>query len=169
MDIREPAALPDLLAQVRAGDDTLLEQCANESIRMAQRSITMRQVLRPIEVEISNQTYTLAPGTLLTTMLSVTNTTAAPGLDTFDPHHYVGRKLDPSVQLPTKELVSTFGHGPHSCPAARFSISSIRIAIRLLLEQYDFTPLFGAAEPRTRQIGGVARASRPCRVRYVRR
>jgi cytochrome P450 len=42
---------PDLMARVRAGDDALLDQCANESIRMAQRSITLRQVLTAIEVE----------------------------------------------------------------------------------------------------------------------
>ena len=39
---------PDLLTQVKAGDDVLLEQCANESIRMSQRSITLRQVLRAV-------------------------------------------------------------------------------------------------------------------------
>ncbi|MBW8801901.1 MAG: hypothetical protein JF597_52770 [Streptomyces sp.] len=48
---------PDLLARVRAGDDVLLEQCANESIRMAQRSITLRQVLKPVEVFDGKATY----------------------------------------------------------------------------------------------------------------
>ena len=72
----------------------------------------------------------------------------------------------PDVPLPTRELVSTFGHGPHTCPAARFSISAIRTSIRLLLQEYDFTPAFRSATPRHRQIGGVARAARPCRVAY---
>jgi cytochrome P450 len=157
---------PALLARVRDGDDTLLDQCANESIRMAQRSITMRQVLEPIEVDAGDATYRLSPGTLLTTMLSVTNTSAAPGLEAFDPAHYVGRRLRPDLPLPTKELVSTFGHGMHSCPAARFSISAIRTSIGLLLREYEFTPLFRTATPRPRQIGGVARAARPCPVRY---
>jgi cytochrome P450 len=157
---------PDLLERVRLGDDVLLEQCANESIRLAQRSITMRQVLQPVAVDAGDATYRLAPGTLLTTMLSVTNTTAAPGLDTFDPSHYVGRKLAPDVTVPTRELVSTFGHGTHSCPAARFSISAIRTAIRRMLEEYEFNPTFRSAAPRTRQIGGVARAAKPCRVEY---
>jgi len=159
---------PDLLERVRAGDDALLEQCANESIRMAQRSITMRQVLQPIDVDAGDGVYRLSPGTMLTTMLSVTNTTAGEGLDVFDPLHYEGRKLSSEVALPTKELVSTFGHGPHSCPAARFSISAIRISIRLLLEVYELTPAFTTASPRTRQIGGVARSARPCWVRYRR-
>jgi cytochrome P450 len=158
---------PDLLERVRAGDDVLLEQCANESIRLAQRSITMRQVLQPITVTSGDQDYVLSPGTLLTTMLSVTNTSAATGLDTFDPAHYEHRKLSPEVPLATKELVSTFGHGTHSCPAARFSITAIRVSIRLLLEHYDFEPTFTSAEPRTRQIGGVARSARPCRVTFT--
>jgi cytochrome P450 len=157
---------PDLMDRVRHGDDALLEQCANESIRMAQRSITMRQVLQPIDVDAGDNTYRLSPGTLLTTMLSVTNTSAAPGLDVFDPDHYTGRKLSSDVPLLTRELVSTFGHGPHTCPAARFSISAIRASIRLLLLEYEFTPSFRSATPRHRQIGGVARAARPCRVAY---
>ena len=42
---------PDVLARVAAGDDDLLERCAHESIRLAQRSLTLRQVLRPLEVD----------------------------------------------------------------------------------------------------------------------
>ena len=160
---------PELLAEVRAGDDALLDRCASESIRMAQRSITLRQVLTPIEVETGAETYRLHPGVLLTTMLSSHNTSAAPGLDRFDPDHYEGRRLAPTVALPTKELVSTFGHGVHSCPAARFSISAIRVATRGLLDRYELSPRFTDASPRRRQIGGVARAARPCRVDYRQR
>jgi cytochrome P450 len=160
---------PDLMARVRDGDDALLDQCANESIRLAQRSITLRQVLAPIDVPSGGTTYRLEPGVLLTTMLANHNTTVAPGLDRFDPDHYQGRRLAPQVALDTKEMVSTFGHGVHSCPAARFSISAIRISLRGLLDRYQLEPLFTSASPRKRQIGGVARAARPCRVRYRRR
>jgi cytochrome P450 len=158
---------PELLAQVRAGDDTLLEQCANESIRMAQRSITLRQVLRPVEISDGTRTYTAAPGSFITTMLSVTNTTAAPGLEAFDPAHYAQRRL--TVDLPAKELVSTFGHKWHTCPASRFSITAIRIAVRRLLDAYDLEPLFTEVTPRKQQIGGISRASKPVRVRYTNR
>jgi cytochrome P450 len=123
-------------------------------------------VLRPIEIESGGARYRLAPGVFLATMLSVTNPTAAPGLDRFDPDHYAGRRLSDAVALPARELVSTFGHGRHACPAQRFSISAIRIAIRRLLERYDLEPRFRAARPRARQIGGVARAARPCLVAY---
>ena len=157
---------PELLGRVVAGDDVLLEQCANESIRMAQRSITMRQVLRSVDIETEDARYRLKPGTLLTTMLSATNRSAAPGLAEFDPSHYDGRRLVAVPGLATKELVSTFGHGPHTCPAARFSISAIRIALRRLLATYAFEPRFSAASPRLRQIGGVARAAKPCVVHY---
>ena len=158
---------PALLDQVRAGSseaDTLLEQCANESIRMAQRSITLRQVLKPVDVFDGRETYRAEPGSFITTMLSVLNTTVAPGLETFDPTHYVQRRL--AVELPAKELVSTFGHKWHTCPASRFSITAIRIAVRRLLDAYDLQPLFTEVRPRKQQIGGIARASGPVRVRY---
>lgn len=155
---------PDVVARVRDGDDVLLEQCANESIRIAQRSITLRQVITPVTLSDERATYRLEPGVLLTTMLSVNNTSAAPGLDGFDPAHYDGRRL--AVTLPAKELVSTFGHGSHACPAQRFAISAIRIAVRRLLERYDVEPEFADAVPRPAQIGAVARAAAPCVVRY---
>jgi cytochrome P450 len=157
---------PELHAKILAGDDGLLERCANESIRMAQNSLTLRQVLRPIEVDDGVRTYRLPPGTFLATMLSVNNTTAAPGLDVFDPDHYEGRRLVAGVPLAARELVSTFGHGRHSCPAQRFSISAIRVALRRLIERYELVPRFTSAEPRPRQLGAVARAARPCPVSY---
>lgn len=157
---------PDVLARVRDGDDALLEQCANESIRMAQRSITLRQVLAPLDFDDGERTYRLAPGVLITTMLSVNNCSAAPGLERFDPAHYEGRRLAPSVPLETKELVSTFGHGSHSCPAQRFAITAIRVAVRRLVDRYDFTPRFAEVQPRRQQLGAVARAAHPCPVDY---
>jgi len=157
---------PELLARVRTGDDDLLERSAHESIRLAQRSLTLRRVLRPLEVETETGKHRLAPGVFLATLLSVTNPCAAPGLDRFDPDHYAGRRLVDAALPPARELVSTFGHGRHSCPAQRFSISAIRIALRRLLERYELEPRFRAARPLARQIGGVARAAHPCLVAY---
>jgi cytochrome P450 len=160
---------PDVAARVCAGDDALLERCANESIRIGQRSITLRQVLQPIELADERRTYRIDPGVLVATMLSVNNTTAAPGLDRFDPTHYDGRRLAATVPLPARELVSTFGHGSHSCPAQRFAISAIRTAVGRLVARYDFEPRFTAATPRVGQLGAVARAAEPCIVGYRRR
>jgi cytochrome P450 len=156
----------DVLARVRAGDDDLLERAASESIRLAQRSLTLRQVLRPLDFDADGVRHRLAPGVLVATMLSVTNGTSAPGLDRFDPDHYEGRRLAKSVELPARELVSTFGHGRHACPAQRFSISAIRVALRRLLDRYELAPRFADAAPRRRQLGAVARAARPCVVEY---
>jgi len=160
---------PTLHRRVAGGDDALLEQCANESIRLAQRSITLRMVMSPLELELEGGNYRLEPGVMLTTMLSVNNPTAAPELERFDPSHYDGRRLAATVALPARELVSTFGHGRHSCPAQRFSISAIRLSIRRLLERFDLTPRFADVRPEPRQIGGVARAAGPCVVAYRRR
>ncbi len=161
---------PPVMERVLAGDDALLERCAYESIRLGQRSLTLRRVLQPMSVETEQGKFELAPGVMLATMLSVTNPAFGPGLDRFDPDHYSGRRLADAVAsaLPARELVSTFGHGKHSCPAQRFSISAIRIALRRLLERHELTPRFATAEPRARQLGGVARAQRPCPVGYRR-
>ncbi len=156
---------PDLLARIRAGDLELLERTAHESIRMGQRSITLRRVLGPVEVDDGERAYRLDPDVFLTTMLSATNTSAAPGLERFDPERYQGHRLRDVPGLATQELVSTFGHGRHSCPARRFSISTIRIALSRLLERYELTPRFRSARPLRAQLGGVARAH-PCEVDY---
>ena len=155
---------PELLARVRDGDDVLLEQCANESIRVAQRSITLREVLRPVTVDLGDREVVVPPGSFLTTMLSVLNTTVAPELASFDPSHYEGRRLQ--VPLPARELVSTFGHKWHTCPASRFSITAIRVVVRRLLDAYDLEPTFTEVLMRRSQIGGVARAAGPVRVAY---
>jgi cytochrome P450 len=157
---------PDVLARVRAGDDDLLERSASESIRLAQRSLTLRQVLRPLDFDDGARTWRLSPGVMIATMLSVTNASAAAGLDRFDPGHYEGRRLARRIELPARELVSTFGHGRHACPAQRFSISAIRVALRRLLERYELAPRFADARPLARQLGAVARAARPCVVEY---
>ena len=157
---------PEVLARVQAGDDDLLERAASESIRLAQRSLTLRQVMKPLDFDDGARSYRLAPGVLIATMLSVTNASAAPELARFDPDHYEGRRLAKSIAVPARELVSTFGHGRHACPAQRFSISAIRISLRRLLERFELTPMFASAQPRARQLGAVARAARPCVVAY---
>jgi cytochrome P450 len=144
-----------------------LDRVALEAIRLAQRSITLRKVVRPCRVSDGAREYALEPGVFVATMLSVTNS-EAPGLDRFDPAHYELGRNALAVPIPGKETVSTFGHGIHSCPGQRFALSAIRIATERHLAELAMTPLFERAEPLATQMGAVARASTPCVVRYRR-
>jgi hypothetical protein len=83
--VRQPSPSPRPASRVSEGDDELLEKCANESIRMAQRSITLRRVLAGNHGDDGSRSYRVAPDAFIATMLSATNTTSAPGLDRFDP------------------------------------------------------------------------------------
>jgi len=149
-------------------DMPLLESCAMESIRLAQRSITLRKVMRPCRVETDQGTFTLAPGVFVTTLLSVNNA-AYDTLGTFDPRHYDRGRLAEHVRIPGKELVSTFGHGRHACVGERFATSAMKIAMVRLLAAFDLEPAFARAEPPAAQMGAVARAAAPCPVRYRRK
>lgn len=160
---------PALLEAVRAGDHALLERCAHESIRLRQRSIVLRMVLREATLEDEKTSYRVAPGAFIATTMAATNTTALPGLDRFDVENYKGRMFARNDELPARELVTTFGHGRHACPAQGFSIAAMRHSIARLLEEYELEPRFANPQPLKRQIGGVARADRPCRVRYAKR
>jgi cytochrome P450 len=161
---------PDVRARLEAGaDPSLMDRTALEAIRLGQRSIMMRTVLAPCELRDGGTTYRVEPGVVLATMVPLTNTTAAPGLDGFDPDRWSGRRLRDEGALAARELVVTFGHGPHRCPAQRFSLSAIGRAVQQLLTSYELEPGFGAIRPLPLQIGGVARAADPCPVRYRRR
>ncbi len=156
---------PHLRDVVRAGDIETLDRCAYESIRVAQRSITLRKVVAEATLDDGNTVYHLQPGVFVATMLSVNNGAFA-SLDRFDPAHYDGGRLAKSVTLPTPEVVSTFGHGPHACPGRRFAIAAIRVAVTELFDALELEPLFTQPAPHPTQIGAVARADRPCIVAY---
>lgn len=160
---------PDARARVESGDDAFLERCVLEAIRLGQRSIMMRTVLQPCEIDDGATRYRLEPGLVLATMVPLTNTSAAPGLTGFEPDRWAGRRLRDEAALPARELVTTFGHGPHRCPAQRFSLSAIGRAVRQLVDAYELTPEFDEVVPLPLQIGGVARAGTPCPVTYRRR
>jgi len=102
-------------------------------------------------------------------MVPLTNTSAIPGLTSFDPDRWEGRRLRDESALPARELVTTFGHGSHRCPAQRFSLSAIARPVRRLLDAYELTPEFDAVRPLPLQVGGIARAAEPCPVSYRRR
>jgi hypothetical protein len=73
--------------------------------------------------------------------------------------------------LPARELVTTFGHGEHTCPAQPFSLAAMCRAAERLIATYEVAPApgFTGIVPLAVQIGGVARAQLPCEIRYRRR
>ncbi len=160
---------PDVLERVRGGEPGLMDACASESIRLMQRSVVLRKVLRPTVLQDEHTEYTVAPGAFIATMMSVTNRSAAAGLERYDPAHFAGRRFALRGSLPVPELVTTFGHGAHSCPAQSFSLRSIAHAVTTLVQRFELTPRYRDPQPLRRQLGGVARADRACRVEYVRR
>jgi len=160
---------PPAFARVAGGDDGFLHACALESIRLAQRSIMMRAALTTVEVDDGTRIYRVDPDVVIATMLPLTNTSAAAGLDRYEPERWAGRHLRDEAALPTKELVVTFGHGRHACPAQRFSLSAIARTVRRLVAAYELEARFDAVRPYPDQIGGVARAAEPCPVTYRRR
>ena len=160
---------PSIIDQILSGGDGVLDAFSHESIRMSQRSIVLRRVVTPIEVADERHSYRVQPGTLIATMLSVTNQSAAEGLDQFNEMNYRGAAFVRASELPARELVTTYGHGKHTCPAHRFSTAAIRHSVGELFRRYELSAEFDAPRPLPRQIGGVARADRPCNVRYVAR
>jgi cytochrome P450 len=159
---------PDVLARVRANEPGLLERCALESTRLGQRSVMLRAVLAPVEVRDEHHAYRVGPGAQIATLLPITNTTAAPGLTDYDPDRWQRRRLRDEASLPARELVTTFGHGEHTCPAQPFSLAAMCRSAERLFDTYDVvpTPAFTGLTPLAVQIGGMARSAHPCEVRY---
>lgn len=155
--------------RVRDGDTIWAEQCAMESTRMAQRSIMSRYVLEPVRLFDGHQSFEIARGATIATLLPLTNTTAAPGYDTWNPSRWNRRRLADTSSLPAVELVTVFGHGKHTCPAQPFSLAAMTAATMTLLANFEWTPDWKQSPiPVRAQIGGVARSAGPCLVAYRR-
>jgi cytochrome P450 len=168
-------ALIDLLAHpadvtaVVAGDRSRTEACALESIRLAQRSIMARYVLSPVTLDIGDAVLEVERGTTVATLLPLTNPSSAPGYDVWDPTRWKGRRLADTSTLAAVELVTTFGHGRHTCPAQPFSLAAMARSLNRLLTAYHFVPRWTDQPlPVRAQIGGVARAAGRCPLTYRR-
>ena len=100
-------------------------------------------------------------------MLALTNTTAAPGLDRYDPDRWDGRRLRDEARAPGARsgddlrprlaplpgpAVLALGDHAHGAAPRRRTTSS--------------TPEFTEVRPIAEQIGGVARAADPCPIAY---
>jgi cytochrome P450 len=157
---------PQLAARVAAGDRRLAECCALESTRLAQRSIMARFVLAPLVLDVGDEPLAIEPGVTIATLLPLTNTSAAPGLADWQPERWEQRRLcRPELAVP--ELVTTFGHGRHRCPARSFSLAAMATTLVRLFERYDMTGQWHGRPPyQPAQIGGVGRPSLPCVVDY---
>ncbi len=138
-------------------------RCVLESIRIAQRSIMLRAVLEPVVIDDGSVLYSVSAGATLATFLPLTNLVGAPGLDRYDPDRWRGRQFVSPEGLP-EETITTFGHGPHTCPARPFSTTAIVRVIERLFRAFDLERRFEDARPLPGQIGGVARADGPCNV-----
>ena len=159
---------PAHLARVAAGDADLAQRCALESTRLAQRSIMSRTVLSPVCLDTGDVSYQVPPGWTIATLLPLLNTSAAPGLENWDPDRWTRHRLTDEKALPSPMLVTAFGHGRHSCPAQPFSLSAMTSAMTHLFDHYRMTPGWTThPRPVPAQIGGVARADGPCRLDYV--
>lgn len=154
--------------RIRDGDKDFTQRCALESTRLAQRSIMSRTVLAPVELNTGEITYQVPPGWTIATLLPLLNTSAASGLDTWDPERWTRHRLTDPPDLPSPMLVTAFGHGRHSCPAQPFALAAMTAALTRLLGEYELTAGWSAhPRPVPAQIGGVARAQGPCPVTYA--
>ena len=153
---------PEILGAVGVGNRDLTERAAMESLRISQRSVMMRAVSRPCEIDDGTTTYLVQRGATLATLLPLTNCSGA-DLARFDPDRWQRRRLHADRVPAARELVTTFGHGPHTCPAQPFSLAVMTAVVTDLVNTYDFTPRFDVAPvPVPGQIGGIARAAASC-------
>ncbi len=153
--------------RVRGGDRPLAERSALESIRLAQRSIMARYVTVAVSLDVGSAVYEVAPGVTIATLLPLTNTSAGPDLDRWDPDHWSRRRLADPGTLAGLELVTAFGHGRHTCPAQPFSLSAMTTSVTRLLGTFWWERAWhDHPRPVPAQIGGVARALSPCPARY---
>jgi cytochrome P450 len=150
------------------GAFTFLEQCYHESIRIAQQSLTLRLVLRPIQIG----KYTVAPGYYIATLLSCLNQQESLLLSAskFEPelHYERGGKLkeDSLAAAGSDYCISTFGHGPHACPGKMFAIASAKSIIGSLLDQFDVSPPEGRVSIIETQMGAVGRPVTPAILKF---
>jgi len=104
-----------------------MDKCIYETIRLAQQSITLRVVRKPITFTQGLKVYTVPPGFYLATLLNVMNCRppAVPDISyppqEFHPERYEKGKV---LDCPASHdyVVSTFGHSKHACPGRLYAL-----------------------------------------------
>ena len=161
--IENPAAL----ARVRSGDQEFAGRCALESVRLAQRSIMARTVMAAVQLDDGETIYDVGPGTTIATLLPLTNRAPELGHDTWDPDRWTRHRFTDTDGLGSPQLVTSFGHGRHTCPAQPFSIAAMTLAMTRLVTSFDLAAEWSSYPvPVPAQIGGVARADGSCPMGY---
>jgi cytochrome P450 len=161
---------PSYADSIVAGDQELAESCALESTRLAQQSLMARYVVKPVSLETTQGPLEVDAGATVATLLPLTNKSAAPGFDAWQPERWRRWRLADTSSLAVDELVTAFGHGKHSCPAQPFSLAAMTSAMTAIFGRLELTPRWQTRpEPEPAQIGGVARAAGPCPALYTRR
>ena len=133
-----------------------------EAIRLGQRSLISREVLRPTVFDAGHIQVSLEPGMVLATMAPVTNRDIAQGNE-FVPSRWADRGLHSAVD------VTTFGHGSHRCPAQRFSMQAITRTVNAMTKNFELTTAPDPIVPLSRQVGGMARPQNPIQITYRKR
>lgn len=149
-----------------------LEAVFQESLRLAQQSITLRKVMQPIQFATERGVHQIPPGFYLTTLLSVTNTSVdhVPGPSEpsiFNPDRYEGSKL--KTPDGTRYGVSTFGHGLHACPGQRFATHATKLVLALHLRYLGLTAVTHEIAIPPSSVGAIGRSEKPFIVRFTKR
>jgi len=127
-------------------------------------------VLAPVDLDTGDVTYRVPAAWTIATLLPLLNTSAAPGLDRWDPDRWHRHRIADQDALPSPMLVTAFGHGRHSCPAQPFSLAAMTTAMTRLFRHYRMTPRWTSyPRPVAQQIGGVARTADSCPIDYKER
>ena len=135
---------------------------------MAQRSIMSRAVLSPVEFDTGEASYRVPAGWTIATLLPLLNTSAAPGLERWDPDRWHRHRLVNADAA----AVTHAGDGVRArqallpCPAVLVGGDDRRddAFARPVHLTRGWTE---HPQPVPAQIGGVARAAEACPVDYV--
>ena len=177
---RQEGAFDLAVAPLALAQWELVDACMQESLRLSQRSLTLRKVLKPVALQLSEggQDVVLQPGCYVATLLSVTNpllkddgregpldgeSSSRPSLG-FEPSNF-SQNVIKNHLVDHVETVSTFGHGRHACPGRSFALMIAKIILLSIFENTDDFSLpkdvtWPPAIPAS-QIGAVGRTINP--------
>jgi len=96
-----------------------------------------------VTLDVGTTRHDVATGVTVATLLPLTNSSAAPGLEVWDPSIWNRRRLADASVLGAVELVTAFGMGGTHARRSRFSLAAMTTAVRRLLIEYEFVSPLG--------------------------